>query len=327
MPNLIPYEELQQRISKLSARVLEPAPAERKEVWEKLFCHASIEQLQAGFALFNEEFVLQKCNHVYADFISRHTPFTPEQALGMSHFDYKPGSARYTAAWFRHVRDSGRAETSYDFELRVLRDGIYVLSFWDVCLSPIVDQTGRMVGSVMCCLDVSERHALKEALREKEQMLAATRRSLQDMEAAIRVLLTLREKDKGQVRQELFTNFERTLYPWLERLKGTRLNAEQRFLVEMIESNLDDVTSSLVANMCSRIRGLTPAEIQVAQLVKAGKTSKEIASLMMVSKESVDFHRNNLRKKLGLNKRKVNLRSHLCSFSEQGGNVEEEVFS
>jgi PAS domain S-box-containing protein len=288
--------------------------AERTEVWEKLFCTASVEQLQAGFALFNEDFVLLRCNRVYADFISRHTPYTPEQALGMSHFDYKPGSAQYSAAWFRHVRDSGQADTCYDFELRVLRDGIYVLSFWDVHLSPIVDQTGRMVGSVMCCLDVTERHALKEALRENEGMLAAHRHSIEDMEAAIRVLLTLREKDKGQLEQQLFTNFEQTLYPWLERLKGTRLSAEQRICVEMIESNLADLTSSFVPGMRSRIKGLTPAEIHVAQLVRAGKTSKEIASLLMVSKECVDFHRNNLRKKLGLNKQKVSLRSHLCSF-------------
>ncbi len=134
------------------------------------------------------------------------------------------------------------------------------------------------------------------------------------MEAAIRVLLTLREKDKGQVQQQLFTNVEQTLYPWLERLKGTRLNAEQRTCVEMIESNLANLTSSFATSMCSRIRGLTPAEMHVAQLVRAGKTSKEIASLLRVSKDCVDFHRNNLRKKLGLNRQKVSLRSHLCSF-------------
>lgn len=314
MSNVISYEELQQRVSKLSAHVLEPTPIERKTVWDKLFCTAFMEQLQAGFALFNEDFVLLKCNRVYADFITRHTPYTPEQALGTSHFDYKPGSAKYSAPWFRHVRDSGRAETSYDFELRVLRDGEYYLSFWDVHLSPIADQTGRMVGTVMCCLDVTQRHALKEALREKERLLASHRHSLEDMEAAIRVLLTLKEKDKSQLQQQLFTNFEQTLYPWLQRLKGTRLNAEQRNCVEMIETNLANLTSPFVTAMCSKIRGLTPAEIQVAQLVRAGKTSKEIGSLLMVSKECVDFHRNNLRKKLGLNKAKVSLRSHLCSF-------------
>ena len=215
--------------------------------------------------------------------------------------------------WFRHVRDSGQAATCYEFELRVLRDRLYVLSYWDVHLSPIVDQTGRVVGSVMCCLDVTERHALREALREKENILAGNRSSLEDMEAAIRVLLTLR-RDKGQLEQQVLTNLGHSIYPWLERLKGTRLDAEQRICVDMIESNLGEVTSSFVSSMCSGIRGLTPTEFRVAQLVRAGKTSKEIASLLMVSKECVDFHRNNLRKKLGLNKQKFSLRSHLCSF-------------
>lgn len=313
MPNLISYEDLRQRISKLSAHALEPEPAERKEVWDELFCTARMDQLQAGFALFSEDFVLLKCNQVYENFIIRHTPYRPEQALGMSHFDYKPGSAKYSAAWFRHVRDSGRTETSYDFELGVLRGGIYALSFWDVQLAPVLDQAGRMAGSVMCCLDVTERHALNQGLREKQKLLGPDRCSLDDMEAAIRVLLTLREKDKGQLLQKLSLNFEQNLYPWLERLKGSRLNAEQRTCVEMIESNLACLTSSFGTGVYSRIQGLTPAEVQVAQLVRAGKTSKEIASVLTVSKECVDFHRNNLRKKLGLNRQKVGLRSYLSS--------------
>jgi len=312
MPNLISYEDLQQRIRRLSAHALEPEPAERKEVWDELFCTARMDQLQAGFALFSEDFVLLKCNQVYENFIIRHTPYRPEHALGMSHFDYKPGSAKYSAAWFRHVRDSGRTETSYDFELGVLRGGIYALSFWDVQLAPVLDQTGRMAGSVMCCLDVTERHALNEG-REKQRLLDADRCSPEDMEAAIRVLLTLREKDQGQLLQQLSLNFEQTLCPWLERLKGTRLSADQRICVEMIESNLARLTSSFGPGAYSRIKGLTPAEVQVAQLVRAGKTSKEIASVLAVSKECVDFHRNNLRKKLGLNKQKVGLRSYLSS--------------
>ena len=86
MSNMISYEELQQRVTKLSAHVLEPTPIERKAVWDKLFCTAFIEQLQAGFALFNEDFVLLKCNPIYADFIRRHTPYTADQALGIGAF-------------------------------------------------------------------------------------------------------------------------------------------------------------------------------------------------------------------------------------------------
>jgi DNA-binding CsgD family transcriptional regulator len=314
MPNLISYEDLHERVAELNKRVLNRTQTERKAVWERVFCEPYIDRLPAGFALFNTDFVLLKCNLVYTDFIRRYTPYTVEQALGMRHFDYKPGSEKFSAPWFRHVRDSGRPETCYDFRLQVLIDGQYVLSYWDVYLSPILDETGRLDGTIMFCSDVTERHALRNTVKEKaERPNNAAVPSLSDTKTALRVLLALREEDKSTMEEQLLTNLEQGLCPWLDRLKRTRLDAEQKACVEMIEQNLMNLTSSSTPNISSRAFRLTPTEMQVAQLVKLGKTSKEIASILAVSKECVDFHRNNLRKKLGLNKQRISLRSHLCS--------------
>jgi len=58
---------------------------------------------------------------------------------------------------------------------------------------------------------------------------------------------------------------------------------------------------------------LTPTEIQVAVLIKEGKSSKEIAESLRVSAAGIDFHRKNIRKKLGLKNTKTNLRSFLLN--------------
>jgi DNA-binding CsgD family transcriptional regulator len=56
-------------------------------------------------------------------------------------------------------------------------------------------------------------------------------------------------------------------------------------------------------------------EIKVAKLIKGGRASKEIAEILGVAEQTILTHRNNLRAKLGLRNKRVNLRSHLMSLA------------
>jgi DNA-binding NarL/FixJ family response regulator len=55
-------------------------------------------------------------------------------------------------------------------------------------------------------------------------------------------------------------------------------------------------------------------KIQIADLIKLGKTTKEIADLLVVSTRAIEFHRENIRAKLGLKNQPVNFRTQLMSF-------------
>jgi len=111
MQSTISPGDLNRRVTELYEGVLSTTQKEPKAVWEQLFCEPLIDELPAGFALFDEDFVLLKCNRSYADFICRHTPYTAGKAFGMRHFDYKPGSEKFSGPWFRYVRDAARGET------------------------------------------------------------------------------------------------------------------------------------------------------------------------------------------------------------------------
>jgi DNA-binding CsgD family transcriptional regulator len=58
---------------------------------------------------------------------------------------------------------------------------------------------------------------------------------------------------------------------------------------------------------------MTPKEIEVANLIKQGKASKEICEILGSSEEVIAFHRQNIRNKLGLLNKKVSLKSYLMS--------------
>ena len=65
--------------------------------------------------------------------------------------------------------------------------------------------------------------------------------------------------------------------------------------------------------MKARYSKFTPREIEVADLIRDGKTSKEIAVLLNVTPSAVHLHRHHIRKKLGLHHQKINLQSFLTS--------------
>jgi len=60
---------------------------------------------------------------------------------------------------------------------------------------------------------------------------------------------------------------------------------------------------------------LTHKEVMIANLLKDGKSSKEIADLLNITVVGVDFHRKNIRSKLGIRNTKANLRSYLLTFA------------
>jgi PAS domain S-box-containing protein len=163
--------------------------------------------------------------------------------------------------------------------------------------------------------EVEERKLAENNLRKKERELQLNALHLEETNIALKVLLEQRDKDKNELEEKVLANVRGLLLPCLERLKGCHLNDRQRVYTDILETNLQTIISPFLHSISSRSLNFTPAEIQVAGLVKEGKTSKEIASLMNVSERGVEFHRNNIRQKLGLNNAKKNLRSYLLSLS------------
>jgi DNA-binding CsgD family transcriptional regulator len=156
----------------------------------------------------------------------------------------------------------------------------------------------------------------EEALRESQEKLMEQKQSLQETNIAMKVLLKQREEDKLELEKKVLNNVKDLVLPYVDKLKNSRLKAKDRTLVEIIDTHLQDIISPLLQRFSNAKILLTPQEMQVASLVKDGKTSKEIADVLNVSETTVNFHRKNLRVKFGLTNKRTNLRSYLLSLSE-----------
>jgi DNA-binding NarL/FixJ family response regulator len=161
--------------------------------------------------------------------------------------------------------------------------------------------------------EIAEHKKAEEALRNREAELKLNSHRLEEVNTALRVLLRQRDEHKVEIEEKVLSNLRELVIPHIETLKTSDLDAKQMGCVNMLESNLKDLISPFSQKLCSEYLGLTPKEIQVANLVREGKTTKEIAELLNVSTNAIVFHRYHIRKKLGLKNQKVNLRSYLSS--------------
>ena len=95
--------------------------------------------------------------------------------------------------------------------------------------------------------------------------------------------------------------------------KECRLDEKQQMYLHAVEMSLSNIVSPFVQNLSTKFLKLTPTEIQVANFVKNGKTTKEIADVLNLSIKTVETHRKNIRKKIGISNRKSNLRAYLLN--------------
>ena len=174
-------------------------------------------------------------------------------------------------------------------------------------------------GPVRVVASHEEITALKlteEALRKSQEALIEQKQSLEETNIAMKVLLKQREEDKLELEKKVLNNVKDLVLPYVARLKNSRLNAKDRTLVDIVDTHLQDIISPLLQRFTHAKILLTPQEMQVAALVKDGKTSKEIADVLNVAETTVNFHRKNLRVKFGLRNKRTNLRSYLISISQ-----------
>ncbi len=202
--------------------------------------------------------------------------------------------------------DADAAPRNYEFRF-VTRKGEIRDVFITIAMIP---GTGRSVASL---LNITERKQAESALRQREQELSLKTQNLEDLNTALTVLLKRREEDKSELEEKVMANVKELIMPYLEKLKGSRLDARTAALVGILEANLENIISPFTRKLSWKYLYLTPREIQVANLIREGKTTKEIAELMNVATSAVDTHRFHIRKKLGLNNKKLNLRSYLAT--------------
>ncbi len=150
--------------------------------------------------------------------------------------------------------------------------------------------------------------------KKTQQALGRREKELEEVNTALRVLLTQLEASRGEFEEQILKRINDLVLPHVEKIKQSIPPEDSLFnYLELLEGNLRQITSSFAGQLSQALDGLTSTEVEIAQLVMSGNSTKDIANILSREKSTVDFHRNNIRKKLRIENRARDLRTHLLS--------------
>ncbi len=183
--------------------------------------------------------------------------------------------------------------------------------------TPYFDADGHFKGSFAVITDISkqknEKNLLELRVKQRTRELESKTQSLEEVNTALRVLLKTREEDKTLLEERMLLNVRELVSPYIERMREEPLNDRQQGCLYIMESTLNDIVSPFLHKLSLEFLNLTPSEIQVANLVKFGKTTKEIAQILNLSGKTIEFYRKSIRRKVGITNKRINLRTFLSS--------------
>lgn len=196
-----------------------------------------------------------------------------------------------------------RDNFSHQIEARFQhKDGSLVLIH---CSRKVIDWDENYEPSIMVafCINILSHTQLEESLAAAKAELKRKNIALQEVIAGV-------EHEKNKVKQIVHEKLSYGISPIIRRLKKNKSGLDL-ILLEMIENALDAAGEELFSRQDKVALKLSPREIQICLLVKNGLSVKEIAQFYNLSQRTIDKHRENIRKKLGLHGTAVNLVSFL----------------
>ena len=204
----------------------------------------------------------------------------------------------------------------YVFEHRMMhKDGS--IRWVDVHGKVIRDEKGNAVRMVGTDTDITERKKVEEKLKRAQKELEIKTKNLEETNTALKVLLKHQDIEKDKMEKNILTSIKTLVLPYLEKIKIGASDERQKTFVNIIETNLTEITKPFADQLTEHYSKFTPTEIQIANLIRENKSTKDIAGILDISETTVFFHRRNIRTKLSIKNNKTNLKSYLQSIASK----------
>jgi PAS domain S-box-containing protein len=271
--------------------------SEEGRLREKTISDATIDNMPGIFSLFDEQGKLLRWNKNF----EQASGYSALEISKMRFLDFFVGEDKETMV--RNIAAFANGQTPVEADL-TSKDGSKTAYFFTGSRIDIA----RAQWLVGIGVDITERKRMELALRQSAE-------NLNEVNSALKALLRQRDEDRKEFEEAVLLNVKNLILPYLEKLKASKLENNQKTWLDILETQLGEMISPFTRKLTFRQINLTPAEIRVAALVRDGKTTQEIAEILGSSEKSISVHRNHIRGKLGLRGKRANLEAYLASLT------------
>jgi PAS domain S-box-containing protein len=178
--------------------------------------------------------------------------------------------------------------------------------------SAIFDEGDAIVEFQCVGRDITDLKKATEALKASHEKLKKQKLALEQKNIALAELMEQISVEKERIRENVLRNVQEVIFPVIEKIRLERGHFQERYL-DLLQRNLMDLTEAFGRKISEGSVNLTPKELEICNMIRNGLTSKEAAELLHISNKTLEAHRHNIRRKLGICNQKVNLSSYLLS--------------
>ncbi len=157
-------------------------------------------------------------------------------------------------------------------------------------------------------IEINKRKEAEVALKKSESQLRKQKSVLEQKNIALGEIIAQIEIEKRKIKEDILTNANIVLSPILERLKAGAFTQSD---LDLFQHHINGLASSYGTKITDKNLSLTPKEIEVCNLVKAGFSNKDISRFLNISPQTVEGHRKKIRHKLGISNKSINLTTYL----------------
>jgi ATP/maltotriose-dependent transcriptional regulator MalT len=159
---------------------------------------------------------------------------------------------------------------------------------------------------------IIEKKEAEMSLKQTTDELHKQTLELENKNIALREIVSQIGLEKKALQDQMRLNIALTVLPLLNKMQNPNVPPESwKSYLRVAQQNLEDITSSLARKVIEDRVRLSPRELEICNLIKNGLSNKEITALLHISLLTVERHRHNVRKKLRIDNKKVNLATFL----------------